>query len=258
MQTLTHWEFFVATSVLHSWRADVTIQRNLLKSEIANAESRYNQLAVTTALEESESKTVKFVLILGFSTISFIVLAFVTVALRRSISYQKKQKTKLDKALLHLNQRERFHRQLFEDSPSVILTHSLDGEVYSYNAMADMVLRHTNKINHLRDFVIPAYVNQLESFVNELKAHGESSGWFRTKDSKGVRRILRYRSKVVDSNNGPYVITFGLDDSEICKARLQMEVEKQRLFSVMENTPDVYCILKEDSTIEFINHFGFL
>ena len=229
-----------------------------LKGEVSYVEARYNGLAVEARLQESLTQEKRLNVIAGVSVLLVLILIFIVIWLRRAMHYGKKQKLELDIALSSLTESEQFLRQLFENSPSLIFTHTLEGEILSFNRVVDETLGVKIGRKHLLDVISPSYHKQFVSFMENLREKGESSGWLRASDVTGIHRVFRYKSKVVKALDGsPYAITFALDDSEVFKARLEVELERQRLLSVMENSPDVFAIFKEDGTISFINHPDF-
>lgn len=217
--------------------------------------SLYKQLLTEIPLHDSyfAISTLKTIALIAMAIA--LVLAIILLTLQNVAEERKRQREELDVALESLKRSERFLRQLYDNSPSMIITHELEGNIITANEMVEKVLGKNDSRQHLMDVILPTYKKEFATFVENLKSAGASSGWFRLQDQHGQLKIFRYQSKVLESSHEqPVAITFALDDSEIFKARLEAELERQRLLSVMQNSPDVYAIFGRDSRIEFMNH----
>lgn len=234
---------------------------NQLMSEVSHAESRYDQLArqkeLTEAMSNSRRLTIALVSILAV----LLVLIVALFRLRNRRLLIARQKDKLDDALKGLEAREHLLRQLFDKSPSLILTHSVEGKIISANETLQNHFQLTQeKIigKSLRDLIPPLYYSQFEDFIGDLKENGSSSGWLNITDRAGVNHVIRYQSKVISlGSEEPYCISFGLDDTGAHQARTEADQERKRLRSVMDSSPEVYCILRSEGTIVFLNRLDF-
>jgi PAS domain S-box-containing protein len=232
-----------------------------LRSEVSYAETKYKQLTTTKQLQEISEKENRLViaLILGISLL--VLMTFIIYWLRKNNRIIQNQKTKIDIALINLTEKEKLLRQLFDSSPCLILTHTLEGEILSTNQVVQQIfhLKANEFIGRsIVEFIPPTFKDDFGNFSSILRKQGASNGWIRIVDYKGSTRILRYQSKVMISDSSePYVIGFAIDDTDYFDARIEAEQERKRLRTVMDNSPDIFSILKDDGTITFMNRSNF-
>jgi PAS domain S-box-containing protein len=225
-----------------------------LQNEASFAQSRYDHLIHEKELAETVASNKR--LIIGLGAI-VIILLFMTVALMLI----KRKRDALDQLRKVHEESEALLSQLFNKSPSFILTHSLNGEIISANeTLQNQFQLDLNRIREksIGDLIPQSYRIQFVNFVNDLKNKGSCDGWLTLPNKAGTSHVIRYQSKVIQVASGqPYCITFGMDDTETYKARVEADLERKRLLSVMESSPETYCILKRDGTIVFVNHPDF-
>ena len=235
-----------------------------LMNEVSYAESRNQQLTREQELTETMAYSKRLTIALISITAMLVVATVVIAAMLRLKSKRlqiTQQKEKLDNAHEGLKEREYLLRQLFDKSPSLILTHSIQGEIISTNeTIQNHFLLNTEKLKgkSLRDIMPKANQNKFYDFIADLKSKGTSDGWLNIVDRAGESRVIRYQSKVIAvGSNEPYCITFGLDDTLVHKTRMEADQERMRLLSVMQSSPEIYCILNRDGTIVFLNRLDF-
>ncbi|WP_276371563.1 PAS domain S-box protein [Chryseolinea sp. H1M3-3] len=232
-----------------------------LKTEVSGAASRFKQQESRLRIEEARDRDRQILIYIAVGAMSILSFSLFILWLRKNTRIFRAQKIELNSVLQNLKEREQLLRQLFDHSSNLILTHTLDGKIISSN----MAFHHTFQSGpkdlmgrFVFDFIHPEFKSKLPNILRELKKHGSSKGWIKVVNVQGTIRILRFQSKILSSNqNESYVITFALDDTDAYEARLETEQERNRLLSVMENSPDVYSILDREGRVAYMNRSYF-
>jgi PAS domain S-box-containing protein len=228
-----------------------------LKSEVSYAEVKYKQLATTKQLQAVSEKENRLLIALALGVSLLILMAFIILWLRKNNRIIQSQNTKIDSALTNLTEKEKLLRQLFDSSPCLILTHTLEGAILSTNQVVQQTFQLTDdelKDRSIVEFIPQVFHHYFSNYFSKLRQQGASSGWIRIVDYKGTTRMLRYQSKVMISAKAePYVIGFAIDDTDSFNSRVEADLERRRLRTVMDNSPDIFSILKNDGTITFMN-----
>jgi PAS domain S-box-containing protein len=234
---------------------------NELRNEVSYAETKYKQLETTKRLEEINEKGKRLATALLIGTILLTLMTFLALRLRKNNRVILAQKKEINLTLASLTENENLLRQLFNNSPCLIITHTMDGTIISTNHISQQVFKLSDKEfknRHMTEFIPQLYKNQFSGYTAALLDSGFSKGWLKVTDGMGQVRVLRYESKAMHSTQTePYVIGFAIDDTDAFNARTEAEHERKRLRTVMDNSPDVYSILKKDGTVTFINRSNF-
>ncbi len=232
-----------------------------LRSEVSYAETKNKQLELDGRIRETMDRDQKLIGALAGGLVLLGLMTFFVIRLRNNNRVIHKQKVELDKTLNDLTERESLLRQLFDSSPSLILTHTMEGKILSCNeaVLTSLQLDRSEIMGKsILDFISSTFADQFNVFINDLVGNGTSNGWLRVVSRTGITRILRYQSKVIQNTNQErYVISFALDDTDAFDARMEADHERNRMWSVMENSPDIYSILKADGTIQYMNRSNF-
>ncbi|NBP67969.1 MAG: PAS domain S-box protein, partial [Cytophagia bacterium] len=230
---------------------------NELRNEVSYAETKYKQLETTKRLEEINEKGKRLATALLIGIILLALMTFLALRLRKNNRTILAQKKEINLALANLTEKENLLRQLFNNSPCLILTHTMDGKIISTNHIAQTVFKLSDeefKHRHMTEFIPTVYKDQFVGYTAALRYSGFSKGWLKVTDGLGQVRVLRYESKAMSSSQTEsYVIGFAIDDTEAFNARTEAEQERKRLRTIMDNSPDIYSILQQDGTITFIN-----
>lgn len=232
-----------------------------LKNEVGFAETKYRELATEVKLQKAIEHDRKLLIALVIGVIGFVFMVIILFWMRSRNREVRRQKNELDQTLNTLREREGLLQQLFDNSPTFILTHTIEGEILSANhlAQSDLLLGEERfKGKPVLNFIPGIDKEQFKIFSKNLQEQGSRNGWLQVENKQGSIRTLRYQSKLVQTENrAPYVITFALDDTEIYNVRREREIERRRLVSVLENSPDGYAILTKEGMITYMNRSNF-
>ena len=134
-----------------------------------------------------------------------------------------------------LRQSERRNRDLTEKSLGLICTHDLEGAILSVNpASADALGYKPEELigKRLTDVVSPNARHGFGTYLEQIRAEGETSGLMNVITKDGKERIWKYHNVVYEEGgNLPFVLGHAQDVTEMKKA----ENELRALFAAMQD-----------------------
>ncbi|TDB68223.1 PAS domain S-box protein [Arundinibacter roseus] len=120
---------------------------------------------------------------------------------------------------------ERRHRVFFENSPSLMCTHDLEGNFLSVNPAGVELLGYTMsefKKRSLFDIIQPKYHPDIQLYLRQIKTTGSSKGLMQVIDKHGIEKTWMYTNVLSEFMDGTqYVIGNGADLTK------RIEIEKE-------------------------------
>ncbi len=124
----------------------------------------------------------------------------------------------------------RSYRHLFDYSPGLICTHTLQGILLSVNPAAARSLGYSPSEmagRSLADFVDETTRLQMNGYLRRISTNGRDESFIPVMTKSAERRVWQCNSVVYEDGGEPYVIGYAQDVTEMLRAR--EELEKQVL-----------------------------
>ncbi|MGI4829845.1 MAG: PAS domain S-box protein [Janthinobacterium lividum] len=141
-----------------------------------------------------------------------------------------------------IRESESRYRQIVEGSLGLVCTHDLEGKILSINEHGAESFGRTvaDVVGHpLLEFVSPERQSYLQAYLAALLSAGEAQGLLHLRHMNGEERVLAYRNRLVEPNDGPrYVLGFAVDITEQVRAEEQLHALIRQSNSVLESIGD--------------------
>jgi PAS domain S-box-containing protein len=232
-----------------------------LQGEMSYAESRHQKMQSALQLVEAENRYrkvwISLIALIGIAS----TLIFIALGLRSKNRIILRQKEALGEINLQLEQSQQMYRQVFDNGLGLIMTLTLEGKILTVNRAAEYIFQKKREElvgRLLVDVVYPDLTFVFPAYLTDIETKGYSEGWMRVADEHQNHRILWYQNNVIrQSSTEAFVISFAQDQTEIFHAREAAERERRLLQTVMDNSPDIFSILKRDGTVAYMNRSNF-
>ncbi len=141
-----------------------------------------------------------------------------------------------------IRESEARYRQIVEGSLGLVCTHDLDGRILtinqhgaqSFGRAVDDVVGHT-----LSEFIYPERQHLLRPYFEALLSAGEAQGLMHLAHTDGDERVLAYRNRLVEPEQGErYVLAFAVDITDQIRAEEQLRAVVRQSNSVLESVGD--------------------
>ena len=141
-----------------------------------------------------------------------------------------------------IRESESRYRQIVEGSLGMVCTHDLSGIVLSINEYGARAAgrRVEEVVGHALDqFIAPARRGNIDAYFKQLLTRGEAQGLLHLMHTEGGERVIAYRNRLVEPQNGPrYVLGFGVDITDQIRAEERLRALIRESNSVLESVGD--------------------
>ncbi len=156
-----------------------------------------------------------------------------------------------------IRESESRYRQIVEGSLGLVCTHDLDGRILSINKHgAQSFGREVEEVigHPLSEFINPERMHLLQPYLEALLSTGEAQGLMHLKHLNGEERVLAYRNRLVEPNDGPcYVLGFAVDITDQIRAEDQLRSVIRQSNSVLESVGDGIYGIDLDGKVTVVN-----
>lgn len=154
-----------------------------------------------------------------------------------------------------LKESERRYRYLVENSLGIICTHDLDGNFLTVNPAAMRALGYAPGDyhgRHLRDLLAPDTHEELDAYLERIRAEGIASGLMRVVTKTGQERVWSYRNVLCESaQGGRYVLGHAQDVTQLKFIQDALQRSEREYRSLVEHA--IYGIYRSSPGGKFLS-----
>lgn len=143
-----------------------------------------------------------------------------------------------ERCVLELREDQDHYRDLVENSLDLMCTHDLNGVLFTVNLAAARTLGyepHELVNRNLGEFLSPEVRGELNSYLDNLRSNGTSSGFMRLRTKSGETRIWKFTNTVrTEGVEVPIVRGIAHDFTDILQAQKALREGEERLRAAAE------------------------
>ncbi|MDO9300210.1 MAG: PAS domain S-box protein, partial [Anaerolineales bacterium] len=149
------------------------------------------------------------------------------------------------------------YRDLVENSPDLICTHDLEGNLLFVNEAGTKISGYSNetllKMN-LRDVLAPEVRDRFDAYLAEIQEKGQAHGLMRIQTTMGEIRYLEFKNTLqTESLNAPIVRAMARDVTERKRTEEALQKSEASLQAVLQSTADGILAVGSENEVLYTN-----